>query len=145
MTKELKNMIAGILNTNHDWRLTLLRNWDQIIGDLKSKVHLENVKGDTVVLGVYDACWMQELYMLSPVLIHMINQKLDQPYIKHLRFKRAGKRDHKIPRQPLQGKEVAPMNISLTTAEQRALDGINDPQLRLVLEKFLVRCYRERK
>ena len=52
---------------------------------------------------------MQELYLLSPLLIKTINEKLDQPHIKEIRFKQVSlKKDSvkKLPVKTPQKKEV---------------------------------------
>lgn len=90
MTKEIKNVLSLILANHANWKIHLLNNWSTILGPLSSKVYLEKIQEDTLILGVQDSCWLQELYLLSGMLIKTINQTLDQPRIKHLRFKTIG-------------------------------------------------------
>lgn len=138
----VKNLLHTYLNHEADWKLSLIKNWPEIIGSLGTKVSLEKVHEDTVVLAVYDSCWMQELYLLSPVLINSINKSLDQPRIKQVRFKQAGKKKEK----PISKKAEAPKpprEITLTSRELRALDDVQDPTLREALKAFRIRCYRE--
>jgi len=143
MAQQLKNLLHSILNTQDDWKIQLLSNWPSIIGNLHTKVKIEKIKGDILVLGVYDSCWLQELYLLSSVLLKTINAKLDQPRIKQLRFKKIGiqkrKKVKKVERQRRTYKKVSP-----TLKEQKALEKIEDPQLSAALKDFLVRCYQEK-
>jgi|SRR5579871_3580716 len=143
MTKQLKDLLPSLIKKEHHWQRMLLQQWSSIIGNLSTHVCLQKIHNDTLILGVYDACWMQELYMLSGLLIDTINKNLDQPRIKHLRFKiiapRTLKKIISVPTTP----PCKP--IILTPREQRALDGIQDAQLREALQHFLIRCYKEKK
>lgn len=112
------------------------------MGTLASKVRLEKIDDESLLLGVFDACWMQELYLLTPMLLANINQNLDHPRIKQLRFKRAGRQTHL--RACLQKKPTIVRNERpLTMRETQALDSINDTQLRDALIGFLQRCAKE--
>lgn len=140
--KDIKSVLATLLPQETDWKRSLLSNWDTVIGNLKTKVRLEKVYDDTLVLAVADSCWLQELYLLSPMLIKTINAHLDEPRIKQLRFKKAGISTKTFTPQPTtQQKQYRP--VTLTSQEQAALVAIKDPQLRSALEQFLVRCYQE--
>ncbi len=140
----LKNLLNSYISTNteSDWKLKLIKEWPEIIGTLSTKVTLEKVHEDTIVLGVSDSCWMQELYLLSPVLINSINQKLDRPYIKQVRFKSVGRKKEKAaPQKPTIN--VLRKEITLSPHEKAALEHIQDPELRAAIKAFRIRCYRE--
>ena len=141
MIKELKHLLPALIKKDDTWQVVLLSKWNTIIGNLQGKMRLESINNDTLVVGVFDACWMQELYLLSPLLINTINQSLDQPRIKHLRFKRAvAKKTYKP--APLKT-PCNPAPLVLTTKQHKALAAIEDPQLRLALHNFLIRCNKE--
>lgn len=143
MAYTIKTILQSILKTDSSWKTNLLTQWPEIIGDLGSKVTLEKIQDSTLVLSVANACWMQELYLLSPLLIRTINEKLDQPRIKHLRFKQAElKKARRL--QPVKKEVIAPQEITLSSKERAALDKISDPQLSSVLKRFLTRCYQEK-
>lgn len=143
MAKTIKELLSFALKSEDNWKINLLQNWPDIIGDLKSKVQLEKVQDATLILSVVDACWLQELYLLSPILLRAINEKLDQPRIKRLRFKQAGiKKEIKKRTQKTQKKVIGP--ITLTTRQESALNNIQDPQLSEALKRFLARCYYEK-
>ncbi len=143
MTKQLKDLLPSLIKKEEHWQYTLLQQWSSIIGNLSTHVCLEKIQNDTLILGVYDACWMQELYMLSGLLIDTINKNLDQPRIKHLRFKRIAPR---VPKQVTPLPSAPPSKpVVLTQREQKALDGIQDAHLREALQLFLIRCYKEKK
>ncbi len=141
--KNLKSIFSTIMPQTADWKLQLLSTWDTVMGNLASKVRLEKIQNDTLTLAVSDSCWLQELYLLTPMLIKNINAHLDEPRIKHLRFKKAGVATKKPALQPTsQQKQHRP--VTLTSQEQAALAAIQDPQLRSSLEQFLIRCYQEK-
>ena len=87
---------------------------------------------------------MQELYLLAPLLIKTINEKLDQPYIKEIRFKHIGvkkrKKKYKIAPTVIKKKK----KIVLTQEDECALAKITDPALQEALKAFRIRCYQEK-
>jgi hypothetical protein len=142
MAQPIKQLLSTVFDQPDNWKIDLLRNWDSIIGNLNTKVYLEKITDDTLVLGVTDSCWLQELYMLSHVILQVINEKLDRPRIKQLRFKKIGIR----PTKKQAYTKPAPRKINkrpLTSKEKLALTSIKDPQLQQALEDFLIRCYQE--
>ena len=78
------------MSPQNSWKHELLQNWHTIFGNLGTKITLEKIYDTTIVLGVYDSCWMHELYLLSPLLVDKINENLDQHRIKQVRFKQTG-------------------------------------------------------
>lgn len=142
MAQPIKQLIHSVFDQPDNWKIDLLRNWDGIIGNLNTKVYLEKITDDTLVLGVTDSCWLQELYLLSHVILQVINEKLDRPRIKQLRFKKIGirpvkKTTYTKPKPRMHTKRP------LTPKELHALTSIKDPQLQQALEDFLIRCYQE--
>jgi hypothetical protein len=142
MSVHIKQILDICLNTN-TWRAALLRNWPQIIGRLSNRVHIEKIGDDTLTLSVSDSCLMHELHLLSSVLCTTINQTLDQPYIKQIRFKKAALPQTKK-QSTYEGAACKIKPIRLTAAEQHALSLMTDIELRDVLKAFCVRCHRER-
>lgn len=147
MAKSLQELLTSVLpQQQQDWKLYLLDQWSTIIGNLSSRMRLEKIQDDTtLIVGVYDSHWMQELYFLSPLIINTINAKLDQPRIKQLRFKHSPykasvQHTTEQPQSPI----IPMIKRILTLSEQQALATIDDPQLRKALEQFLMRCYREK-
>lgn len=141
MAIHLKEFLQALINPEKSWKTDLLYKWNEIIGPLHSKVRIEKVYDDTLVLGVFHSCWMQELYLLSPLLIKTINEKLDQPYIKQIHFKHVGLKNLKKNIKPTMAKKKK--EIVLTQEDERTLAKIADPALRDVLKAFRIRCYQE--
>lgn len=142
MFKSLKTVLDGSfsLSTN-SWKTKLLTEWPTIVGNLNDKITLEKIHGDTLIIGVYETSWLQELYMLSSVLIKTINSHLDKPYIKRIRLKYATKTTSKsiVPKKKI----VVPVErkkITLNALESHALLKIKDKDMRDALHLFLSRC-----
>ena len=142
MAKNIKELLPSLLKQDDNWKFVLLDSWQSILGALSTKVTLEKIQDDTLILGVQDSCWLQELYLLSNVLIKTINQALDKPRIKNLRFKTTGIKKVKLAHaQPLKRSNKV---VKLSTKENQTLTSIKDEQLRDVLKNFLIRCYNEK-
>ena len=69
MAHYLKDLLRTFIAPEKNWKTELLHKWTDIIGSLNSKVYIEKIYDDTLILGVFHSCWMQELSLLSPLLI----------------------------------------------------------------------------
>ncbi len=136
----LSDLITTVLDKEQQWKYQLLANWQSVFGKFGDKVYLERIKNDTIILAVYDACWMHELYTLSDVLIAAINEKLDKPYVKKLRFKQGKKKPQPHIIQSALKPYLYSQKIVLSEREQQALRTMKDPALAQALHDFLVRC-----
>lgn len=144
MTNHIKSLLSPFLKNNSaDWKIGLLQRWSEIMGPMACNVTIVKVIDDTVLLGVYDSSWLQELYLLSDMIINTINQNLDQPRIKKLRFKQIKRATHAAARPVITPDDIPQKPIELTRSEQHALEKIENDQLRSVLKSFLIRCRRE--
>lgn len=142
MTQPVKTILDHLLSQHNNWQLQLLNQWPSIVESIKTRVHLLKIDTDTLTIGVQDSCWLQELYLLSPLLIATINQKLDQPRIKQLRFKALG--TQKMKEKKEQSKTFRPKRtIILSPQEQATLAQVPDEQLRTALKNYLIRCHEE--
>jgi len=125
--------------------MKLLEEWPDIVGPLANKVTIEKIYQESITLGVYDSCWMQELYLLSSTLLETINRNLDQPRIKQVRFKLVRKKEQKKKKSTAPTHKDEPLTITLTPTQRNALERITDPDLRTALQSFLIRCYQEKR
>jgi hypothetical protein len=142
MAVYLKELLHSIINPEKNWKIDLLYQWNDIVGSLHTKVRIEKIHNDMLILGVFHSCWMQELYLLSPLLIKKINEKLDQPYIKNIRFKQIGLKQMKK-NDRLHANIKKKKDVQLTQEDNRALATVSDPTLREALKAFRLRCYQE--
>jgi hypothetical protein len=146
MTAHIKTFLQPFFQSNDQpWKMNLLEKWPEIVGQLASKVTIEKIYQDAITLGVYDSCWMQELYLLSSTLLETINRNLDQPRIKQVRFKLIGKKEQKKQTGTAPPYKDEPKTITLTPTELKALERITDSDLRTALQSFLIRCYQEKR
>jgi hypothetical protein len=137
MTAPVKVVLDHIFAaTNENWRFKLAQNWQAIIGPLAVHMRLERIDENTAILGVYDAHWMQELYMFSRTIVRTINEALGGYHIQQVRFKL-------VPR-PAKSQEVSvtakrPHHSMrpLNQRERKALDAIPDEHLKNALCAFL--------
>jgi len=142
MSTHIKQLLTSCFPSSN-WRIQLLKNWPDIVGALQSKICIEKIEGSILTVGVNDSCWLHELYMMSPLLLTTINQTLDQPYIKQLRFKTAGTHPNTRKKKG-EGASCIIKQVRLNAAEHYALEQINNIELRQALEAFCIRCHRER-
>jgi len=139
--ENVKNILDSLLRPSTQqeaWKLNLIKNWPTIIGSLHEKVSLQKINATSVVLGVYDSCWIQELYLLSKLILKKINNSLDQPRILTLRFQCVEKKEHIT--QKKKTVDHQEKKITLNAQESIALQKIRDPQLSDALQGFLKKC-----
>jgi hypothetical protein len=139
--KDVKNILNILIQQNvheESWKLQLVKNWPTVIGSLHDKISLQKIQATTIVLGVKDTNWMQELYLLSKMIIKKINDSLDKPRITAIRFQCVEKKAEKITTP----KKITPENkpISLSSQQIQALEKIEDPELLQALQGFLKKC-----
>lgn len=138
---DLKSIIDSLPFFKHNWKFALLDQWPSIIGSLNSKVSLEKITDNSVVLGVIDSCWMQELYLLTPLVQSLINKSLDKPRIEKIIFKQKNTNQQKtlyIKNKSVQNTITTQTPIS--AKESAALAHIQDHELRHFLTQFRNRC-----
>lgn len=142
--KPIKDLIPHLsitgTNKSKQWKFTIMQEWKTIIGKLYSKVSIYKIYNNSIVLGVYDLNWMQELYMLSEVIKQKINAKLEQPYIETIRFKYITKKTKKKNDNKSSNSEKIKEHM-LTNKEEAALKKINDPELSQALAELLNKCH----
>ncbi len=142
MAALLRDLVPQILQHNDEWRLTLLRHWNTIIGTLQTRVRLEKIYDDTLIIGVYESHWMHELHLFSSVLIDSINRYLGHERIAHLRFKLVEEKKQ-LSKFSLARREVTPVEVVLTPSQLGALRAISDESLKAALLQFWGRCVRQ--
>jgi hypothetical protein len=146
MTTHIKALLSPLLQKKEQsWKIALFNKWPEIMGTLSTHVSIEKIQDDSIILGVQNSSWLQELYLMGPTILETINKSLDQPRFKTIRFKQRGT---KIPRKKEQKRTASTFwnaPIAISQSEERALNRIEDPNLKEALHAFLVRCHREKK
>ena len=141
MAKKLTHLLASVIPNGQEWQVYLISQWPTIMGTLHNQVRLEKLNHDTLIMGVYDTHWMQELYMLAPMLIDRINNSLEKPYIKHIRLKKVERPKAKSASPRSQPKDAIRKKRELTERELTCLTNIDDTELSHALRGFLERCH----
>lgn len=139
MAVALRDVIPLVLDKQHDWRVALARDWHLIVGTLATRTCLEKIYDDTIIIGVYESHWMQELYLLSSDIKDSINSILKAPRINHIRFKLVEERK-RTQRVLLPKKVKRPSSVTLSVSQTHALDRISDEGLKQALTDFWGRC-----
>ncbi len=138
MPVAIKNMLTHLIREEQQWKVGLYKQWDSIMGNLAQHVTIVKIYNETIVLGVYDSTWMQELHMLSAMLLKKINAHLDKPRIKKITLKTVVKRIKKTTKTK---REKEKPTVKLSQKEQITLTAIEDPEMKSALKEFLVRCH----
>lgn len=139
----LKNLLSKTFQAT--WKIKLLNEWPQIMGNLADKVSIEKMYDDNLILGVNNNCLLQELYLLSPVLIKTINEHLEIPRIKTVRFKHSTKQEKKSHVPVITPLAIVKPSYVLRSKEVQALQSIHDVDLKNALHSFLNRCQQGKK
>lgn len=142
MTKALHELVANCLPADN-WRFTLMKAWPTIFGPFSNRVSFEALHDTTMVLGVSDACLMQELYLLSPLIVSTIQKTIGTCSINQVRLKRTEFVTHQKNGTPMHRSHTA-KPVSLTRAELHALECIADTELKEALRNYSIRCRQER-
>ena len=146
MTFHIKTLLSPLLQSKkQSWKIALLNKWPEIMGNLANHVSIEKIEKESIVLGVQNSSWLQELYLMGPTILETINQNLDRPRFKTIRFRQRGSAPHRKKNKPAKTAPVKEQPIVITAREQQALDHITDPALKHVLHSFLIRCHREKR
>ncbi len=142
MTLAVKSILDCLFARQQSWEVDLARQWKTIVGNLCTRICLEKVDRDTIVVGVYDPHWMHELYLLSPMLISSINKNLKGNYVHHVHFRLAvsPKLAKKSANVVKIVKTAFPVKRTLTECHQQALAAIKDPELQRELIRLFDYC-----
>ena len=140
MAIQLKELISGLLQTQSDWHVSLLENWEKVVGYLSKYTYICSIKNDVLFLGVFESVWMQELFLMSDNLKDSINDFLGSEKIKQIKFKLVPKKIKK----ELKEKADIPLAkarpvFQLTDSQTLALSAIKDEDLKKSLVSFLER------
>lgn len=142
--ESLQKLMATFLESHEQWKFQLMINWTTIVGDMQHHICLEKIeeKG-TLIVGVHDTRWMQELYYLSHELIDLINRGLQGSFVKSIRFvlsRRLAivkKTARKVtPARSIPKKSMMPRR-SLTDRHVKALERIHDNELQASLRNLM--------
>lgn len=139
----ITSYVAYILqncNQEHYWKFLIMSKWDEIMGSLSDKVIICKIHQNTIVLGVSDSSWMQELHLLSELIKEKINQILGTNRIDAIKLKYVAPAK-KVVRKKEKILSLNYQKRTLTRQEQEALQQVQDEELSQALLGFLQKCH----
>lgn len=124
----------------HYWKFLLMSKWEEIVGTMSSKIFIYKIQQKSLVLGVNDSNWMQELNLLSEMIKEKINETLGSNQIESIKLKYISQ-----PKKNIQKKQFSialhMQTKPLTSQEKEALLNIKDQELAQALIGFLQKCH----
>lgn len=138
-SNHIKDIVQLVLPAHDDWHWYLIQEWQSIVGGLHTKMRLEKILGTTLVIGVYDVHWMQELHLLSGTIRRTINAQLKQDAVEKLRFMLVARRSPK-PEQSAPVPHHSAPKMRMQQRHMTALGCIKNKELHDALKKYFERC-----
>lgn len=127
-------------NQQHYWKFLLMNRWGEIVGTLASRVFIYKIYQKSLILGVSDSSWMQELHLLSGLIKDKINTILGCNQIESIKLKYITESKTVIQKKS----KIVPLQQqtkTLTPEEIQALKKIKDHELSQALVGFLQKCH----
>lgn len=146
METSLHDLLTGFFQKQKSWKITLLSQFQEIVGtDLKEHVSILKINETSITIGVSNSCLLQELRMLTPILLNKLNQSLDISRLTSIQFKLRGlNQTGGILMHSNNNQEYSSVHATtLTENDRKALSIIKDQELAQALENFRKRCHRE--
>lgn len=142
MPREINFILECIVDPSARWKLKLLTSWPSIVGNIAQHARIEKILDDHLIIGVYDSCWLQELYYLSHSLLEKINHHVKNHHFKSLKLVKVNKKPFKKNSRVNHSLALA-KEVTLTSKQKDALEKLHDPELAQAMQKFLHRCAQE--
>ena len=139
MAFSLDALVQGLLVADDDWRKRLVKEWPTMVGDLHTRMRFEKISHDVLVIGVYDMHWMHELYMMSPMILQAINEKLGGDYVAKIRFAVVNKTE-RLRKRSFDVENESFSSKPLPEPQKQVLAHVKDQQLQEALSKLWQRC-----
>jgi hypothetical protein len=139
MAFSLDALVQGLLGTDDDWRKRLVKEWPALVGDLHTRMRFEKISHDVLVIGVYDLHWMHELYMMSPMIVQAINEKLGGNFVAKIRFAVVNKTERTRKKRG-SSDALHVQERPLAEPQQKVLANVKDEHVQKLLSKLWQRC-----
>lgn len=116
-------------------------NWDKIAGDkLKNKAWVSYFSHGTLFLSVCHSSWANELQFFKKELLQKINDCLQKPLVKDIKFKVNGYKNQILPSKPQKTKQTF---INITQEEINQIgeisDSCNDQEIRHWIKEIMLK------
>ncbi len=141
MSKKIADLIQTLIPPEIAWKITVLKSWPDIAGDLANHISVFAVQDRQLILQASHPVWAQELNFLAPLIREKINTLISPHIIESISFKIIKKNSpHSSPSSPdktnsLQARSKRAYDID--ARERRCLDAVRDEHLRDILQNYL--------
>jgi hypothetical protein len=130
--KQLKDIVNNINQINKfSWHYEFIKSWPTIARGLEEHLSIGNILKDTVTLEVHDSSWIQEVHLLSPVILNRIQQFY--PAIQKIKVSKISKK------RIAQKKEILSLN-KITDQEKNVVKIVKDKELAKALLSYYTIC-----
>ena len=143
MINHIGSHVALLLQScsqEHYWKFLLMSKWEEIVGTMSNKVFIYKIHQKSLVLGVSDSNWMQELHLLSGLIKDKINGILGSNQIESIKLKYIAQ-SKKVIQKKQNSISLTKDSKPLTDQELQALSQIKDQELSEALVGFLQKCH----
>ena len=141
MSKKIAELIQSLIPKDVAWKLTVLKSWPSVAGDLADKVSIFAVNDRQLILQASHPVWAQELNFLAPLIREKINALISPHVIETISFKIIKKNvPHTFVTSPHKTNflhEKSKVPYAINAREKRCLALVKDESLRNILENYL--------
>jgi hypothetical protein len=130
--KQLKDIFNNINQiTKYGWHYEFIKSWPTIARGLEEHMTIGKIQKDSVTLEVHDSSWLQEVHLLSPVILNRIQQFY--PVIQKIKVTKISRKriEHK--------KEILSLN-KITDQEKNVVKIVKDKDLAKALLNYYSIC-----
>lgn len=141
--KSLHTVVTAVLKSQDNWKIRLMSQWELIVGAMGQHICLEKIVDATLIVGVHDTKWMQQLHYLSHELIDLINRGLEGSYVTAIRLvlSRRLRISYSKPRRKTTStadvRKITYARRTLTHKQLQALQHITDNELQNCLRDLM--------
>lgn len=144
--KNVSQFVHSFILPSAQWKLKLLQNWPDIVGTIAHNAHIEAVGDYYIVIGVSDACWLNELHFMLDDITLKVNEYLGKKHITRIKLKQVCRNpSRKALKKFANHSPAINKKITLKPKHQQALQTLHDDKLAKALEIFWYQCVQENK
>jgi hypothetical protein len=130
--KQLKDIFNNINQIKKiSWHYEFIKSWPTIARGLEEHLSIGKILKDTVTLEVHESSWMQEVHLLSPVILNRIQQFY--PVIQKIKVTKINKKRVTLKKENLSFNKI-------TDQEKNVVKIIKDKDLAKALLNYYTIC-----
>jgi hypothetical protein len=140
----INNNLKNFVNKDSLWKIKLLENWRNVIGNFKKNFFLEKIDNDILFLRVTNSSWAQEANIMSLCIIERVNEflgkkKINRIVVRIRNCKEQAKGHHKVLIDEA-SKNLSIDDYHLYDYQKNVVNSINDDELRKNIASFFDKC-----